>query len=96
MNSVSVNTIELSQNYPNPFNPTTTIKYQIANDSFVSLIIYNSLGEEIKTSVNEIKTAGSYKVSFDGSELPSGMYVYQLKSGNYIQTEKMILMKWPD
>ena len=93
VNSVTVNKIELSQNYPNPFNPATNIKYQIANDGFVNLTVYNSLGEKVAVLVNEQKPAGSYNITFNASNLPSGIYVYRLKSGNFIQSKKMLLLK---
>jgi hypothetical protein len=90
---VTVSTIHLDQNYPNPFNPTTTINYQIGNDGFVSLKVFNSLGEEVVELVNEFQSGGSYNVTFSASELPSGIYVYQLTAGNYKETKKMLLMK---
>lgn len=83
----------LSQNYPNPFNPITTIKFQIASTSFVSLIVYDILGREIKSLVNEKKPAGSYEVEFDAMGLPSGVYFYTLKTGEFTQTKKMILLR---
>ena len=83
----------LLQNYPNPFNPSTAIKYQIPNSSFVSLKVYDILGNEVETLVNEIKTAGSYEVKFNGSNLSSGIYFYQLKTNNYIATKKFMLFK---
>ena len=83
----------LLQNYPNPFNPSTAIKYQIPNSSFVSLKVYDILGNEVETLVNEIKTAGSYEVKFNGSNLSSGIYFYQLKTNNYIATKKLLLLK---
>ena len=83
----------LCQNYPNPFNPATNIKYQIANDGFVNLTVYNSLGEKVAVLVNEQKPAGSYNITFNASNLPSGIYVYRLKSGNFIQSKKMLLLK---
>ncbi len=83
----------LSQNYPNPFNPTTTITYQVPEISFVTLKIYDVLGNEIATLVNEEKPAGSYEVEFDASSLSSGIYFYKLQSGSFIQTKKMILLK---
>jgi hypothetical protein len=85
--------IEISQNYPNPFNPITKIKYRIADFGFVSLKVYDILGREIAALVNEEKSAGNYKVQFDASEIPNGVYFYQLKAGNYIETKKMVLMK---
>ncbi len=81
------------ENYPNPFNPTTEIEYQIPKEGHVSLIVYNSLGEEIKTLVNENKASGSYKVSFNAENLPSGIYYYKLQSGEFIKVKKMLLLK---
>jgi hypothetical protein len=86
-------TISLCQNYPNPFNPTTTIKYQIPEISFVTIKVYDILGNEIATLVSEEKPAGSYDVEFIGDELPSGIYFYQLEAGNFIETKKMVLLK---
>lgn len=89
------NGFSLSQNYPNPFNPTTTISYSVDKTVFVSLKIYDILGNEIKTLVNEDKEPGTYKVSFNSSEiaLPSGVYYYRLQAGNFSQSKKMILLK---
>ena len=93
------NSFELSQNYPNPFNPTTTISYSIpdvASDfslSNVQLKIYDVLGKEVATLVNKQQNPGNYEVKFDASRLTSGIYFYQLKTGSFIQTKKMILMK---
>jgi len=90
----------LSQNYPNPFNPSTTIKFTIPNvgdENFrpiqTKLIVYDILGREVKTLVNEIKSPGTYEVKFDASGLSSGIYFYTLQSGTFIQTRKMTLMK---
>jgi hypothetical protein len=83
----------LSQNYPNPFNPSTIISYQIPTTRFVTLKVYDILGREVKTLVNEQKNAGSYKVSFDGSKLASGVYIYQLCAGGFIKTRKLLLIK---
>ena len=84
---------ELYQNYPNPFNPITIIKFSIPQSSFVSLKIFTSLGEEVETLAAEELSAGSYKYEWDAKGLTSGIYLYQLKSGNYIETNKMILLK---
>ena len=81
------------QNYPNPFNPITTIKYSIAKPELVTLKVYDILGSEIATLINEIKTSGNYEVSFNASNLASGMYLYKLTAGNYTKVQKMILMK---
>ncbi|HEY7751282.1 MAG TPA: T9SS type A sorting domain-containing protein, partial [Ignavibacteriaceae bacterium] len=83
----------LFQNFPNPFNPATIIEFQIANSGFVSLKVYDVLGNEIATLVNEEKPAGSYQVNFDATGIPSGVYFYKLNAGEFSQTKKMILMK---
>ena len=88
----------LEQNYPNPFNPVTTIKYSIPDVGisfmkFVSLKVYNTLGEEVATLVNERQSPGTYKLTFDGSNLPSGVYIYRLIAGNYSAAKKLILLK---
>jgi len=84
---------KLFQNYPNPFNPTTRIEFQLANSGFVSLKIFNVLGNEVALLLNEEKTAGKYEVSFNGDGFPSGVYIYQLIAENYIQSRKMLLLK---
>jgi hypothetical protein len=83
----------LYQNYPNPFNPTTRIEYQLPNAGFVTLKIYNSLGEEVAILINERKEVGKYSVEFNSSNLPSGIYFYQLRVNEYIQVRKMLLIK---
>lgn len=83
----------LSQNYPNPFNTETVIKFEISNTIFVSLKVYNILGEEIISLVNGEKAAGKYQVHFDGSKLQSGTYFYRLQAGEYVGSKKMILLK---
>jgi hypothetical protein len=83
----------LSQNYPNPFNPSTRINYFIPEESFVSIKVYDFLGREVKTLVNETKSIGSYEIVFDASELPSGTYFYTLIAENFSATRKMILIK---
>jgi photosystem II stability/assembly factor-like uncharacterized protein len=83
----------LYQNFPNPFNPVTKIKYQIPETSFITLKIYDVLGNEIATLVNDEKPAGNYSVKFNAAELPSGIYFYQLQINNFAQTKKMILIK---
>ena len=84
---------QLSQNYPNPFNPTTSIEYQVASIEKVSIKVYDVLGREITTLVNEQKAPGNYSVTFDASDLSSGIYFYQINAGEFNQTRKMILMK---
>jgi hypothetical protein len=83
----------LAQNYPNPFNPSTTITFSIPNEQLVSLKVFNSLGEEVANLVNENKPIGNYSVSFDASELPSGVYFYKISAGNFVETKKMILLR---
>ncbi|MBI5470822.1 MAG: T9SS type A sorting domain-containing protein [Ignavibacteriae bacterium] len=100
--------ISLDQNFPNPFNPTTSIKFQIPNHTsqsrpnlgfgdgnleFVALKVYDLLGHEVATLVHEQKEAGTHFVSFDGSKLASGIYIYQLTDGTFVLTKKMILAK---
>lgn len=87
------NKFELSQNYPNPFNPTTTISYEIAKETIVSLKVYDVIGNEIATLVNETKPAGSYQVVFDAANLSNGVYFYKIQAGNFNATKKLILMK---
>ena len=84
---------KLQQNYPNPFNPTTIIKYDIPEIRIVTLKVYDVLGSEVATLVNEEKPVGSYKIEYDATNLPSGIYFYQLKAGDYTNTNKMILLK---
>lgn len=83
----------LYQNYPNPFNPSTKIQYQIPKGGIVTIKVYNLLGSEVATLVDEEKVAGNYEVTFDSSELTSGVYFYSLQSGVFIDTKKMILIK---
>jgi predicted outer membrane repeat protein len=85
--------INLRQNFPNPFNPSTSINYSIPNDCFVMIKIYDALGREIETLVNEEKKAGDYELKYDGRRLTSGIYFYQFNAGNYSETKKMILLK---
>ena len=85
---------ELGQNYPNPFNPSTQIRYNIGRDCYVTVKVYNSIGQEvIKIVNNEYKTAGQYSIIFDGTNLPSGIYFYKIYAGSYSETKKMILVK---
>ena len=83
----------LYQNYPNPFNPSTVISYQLLVNGYVSLKVYDVLGKEVATLVNEEKTAGSYEVNFNSKELSSGIYFYTINAGSFVQTKKMILLK---
>jgi photosystem II stability/assembly factor-like uncharacterized protein len=83
----------LAQNYPNPFNPTTNIKFTLGNSQFVILKVFDLLGKEVVTLINENKPAGNYIVSFDGSKCSSGIYFYQLKAGYFIKTRKLVLLK---
>ena len=83
----------LKQNYPNPFNPSTNIQYDLPKDNFVTIKIYDLLGKEVLILVNEEKTAGSYIISFNASNLSSGIYYYKIKAGSFEQVRKMILLK---
>lgn len=84
---------ELYQNYPNPFNPITSITYQLKEEGLVQLKVYNSLGQEVATLVNEKQNAGSYVVKFDASKLPSGIYIYSIRVNDFVHTRKMTLLK---
>jgi hypothetical protein len=84
---------EISQNYPNPFNPSTSIQFKIPENSFVTLKVYNVLGKEVATLLNEEKNAGLYEVTFDATDFSSGIYFYKIEAGNFVATKKMILMK---
>ncbi len=83
----------LEQNYPNPFNPTTAVSFQLSVASNVKIVVYDLLGREVAVLVNEHKPPGSYRVVFDGSNLASGVYVYRLNAGRYVESRKMVLMK---
>lgn len=83
----------LEQNYPNPFNPKTIINYSIPKSNNVSLVVFDALGREVITLVNDFQTAGSYKISFDGSGLSSGIYFYKIVSAGFMETKRMILIK---
>ncbi|HEY6907409.1 MAG TPA: T9SS type A sorting domain-containing protein, partial [Ignavibacteriaceae bacterium] len=83
----------ISQNYPNPFNPTTIIKYSLPEKNMVTIRIYNVLGSEVATLVNEVKPAGEYEVNYDASNLSSGVYYYTISSGKFNATKKMILLR---
>ena len=94
------NKFVLYQNYPNPFNPTTTIKYSIpvgdanfASTTNTILKVYDILGKEVLTLVDEHKSSGTYEVVFDASNLASGTYIYRLQVGSYAETKKMLLVK---
>lgn len=92
-NQTTINSFKLDQNYPNPFNPLTTIQFQVANSSFVNLKVYDVLGNEIVTLVNEEKPAGSYEAEFSAVGFSSGLYFYKMQAGSFVETKKMILLK---
>ena len=83
----------LEQNYPNPFNPTTTINFEMPKSSFVTLNVYNLLGQKVASLVNQVMQAGSHSVNFDAANLPSGIYLYQLRTDNFNSIKKMTLLK---
>jgi hypothetical protein len=96
VNNISSNVPEkysLSQNYPNPFNPSSKITFDITKANFVSLKVYNSLGQEVSKLVNENLTPGTYEVTFDGAGLNSGIYFYTIQTGDFVETKKMMLVK---
>lgn len=83
----------LKQNYPNPFNPSTTLEYNLKEDGFVIIKIFDALGKEVAKLVNENQEAGSHQVNFDAKNLPSGIYIYTISVNNFVQTRKMTLIK---
>jgi hypothetical protein len=93
ISGVTPKEFELSQNFPNPFNPATKINYSIPVLGKVKLSVYNSTGQLVDVLVNEVQSSGSYSVSFNGSNLSSGVYLYRIESGSYTETRKMILVK---
>ena len=84
---------ELAQNYPNPFNPATQIQYSLEQSSNVTLRVFDILGREVATLINENQNAGRHVVNFDASNFASGIYLYRLEAGSFVQVKKMILMK---
>ena len=86
-------TYSLSQNYPNPFNPTTNFEFRIAKFEMVTLKVFDVLGREISTLVNELRPAGTYMIRWNASSLPSGVYFYRLRAGDFVQTKKLVFAK---
>ena len=91
--SYNVENYLLNQNFPNPFNPTTKIRWEVPYSGWQTLKVYDVLGNEVETLVDEFKPAGKYEVEFNALKLSSGIYFYTLRSGDFIQTNKMILLK---
>jgi hypothetical protein len=92
-NLASPSQFKLDQNYPNPFNPSTTIKYSVKENTLVSLKVYDILGNEVVALVNKVQPTGRYIINFDASSLASGVYLYKLTAGSFIDTKKMIFLK---
>lgn len=91
--NILANTFELKQNYPNPFNPSTKISWQSPVSSLQTLKVYDVIGNEVSVLIDEWKEAGNHSVNFDAAGLPSGVYLYKLTAGNYIETKKMMLVR---
>lgn len=87
------NNFELKQNHPNPYNPSTNIRFELPQTSDVQLTIYNTIGQEVSTLLNKKMTAGTHSLTFDASGLPSGVYIYQLKTEEFSRSRKMLLVK---
>ncbi len=93
VNNEVPSSFDLKQNFPNPFNPTTNINFSLPKSGFVTLKVYDMIGKEVATLVNEVKTAGNYIVGFNAANLPSGAYFYRLESNSFVDTKKMMLIK---
>ena len=93
VNNLTPSNYVLEQNYPNPFNPETSIRFSIPQRDFVSLRVYNSLGQEVADLLNKEFEAGTYNLKFNADGLTSGVYFYTIKTGNFVQTKKMILVR---
>lgn len=93
LTSAAPGAFTLDQNFPNPFNPSTTLRYSLPNAGQVTLKVYNVIGQEVATVVNEYQTQGTYSVKFDASKLSTGMYLYRISAGNFVQVKKMLLVK---
>jgi hypothetical protein len=87
------NAFRLEQNYPNPFNPSTVIKFEVLNSQFVTLRVYDVLGREVRTLVNEDLNAGSHETTFNATGLASGVYYYRLQAGNVAETKKLTILR---
>ena len=86
-------TFSLSQNFPNPFNPSTVIGYQLPANSLVTLKVYDVLGREVRTLVNEREGAGDHSITFNAADLPSGVYFYRLTAGSFVETKRLVVIK---
>jgi hypothetical protein len=84
---------DLEQNYPNPFNPSTTIRYALPSRTHVTLTIFNTLGQQVVTLVNEVQDAGYHDVRFDGTNLSSGVYFYRIVAGTYVESKKLVILR---
>jgi len=89
----NVTNFSLEQNYPNPFNPSTKIKFIIPESGYTTIKVYNVLGAEVATLLNEVKLRGEYEISFDAAGLSSGTYFYSLESGNFREVKKMVILR---
>ena len=91
INGGLLNSFSLEQNYPNPFNPSTLISYQLPTNGFVTIKVYNVIGKEIATLVNEYQQSGNYSKEFNANGLTSGVYFYTIKAGSFVQTKQMVI-----
>ncbi|MBT8387328.1 MAG: T9SS type A sorting domain-containing protein, partial [Ignavibacteria bacterium] len=89
----TIDTYRLSQNYPNPFNPSTTIRYEVPTDTYVSLIVYDMLGNEVERLVDSEKPTGVYEVKFEIENLATGIYIYRINTGEFSESKKMVFLK---
>ena len=92
-NQPVISVFKMNQNYPNPFNPSTNIEYSIPKSSDVEVSIYNLTGQKLTTLVNKSHTPGNYQITWNGSEYASGVYIYQIRADNFVQSKKMLLIR---
>ena len=91
--STLITEYKLNQNYPNPFNPSTVISYQLPTDGLVTIKVYNLLGSEVTTLINKTQNAGTHNVTFNATNLSSGIYFYEIKSGSFSDVKKLMLLR---
>ena len=93
ISAITPKDFKLYQNYPNPFNPVTRIKFDLPKNNFIKIVVYDNVGREVRTVLNEYRNSGSYEINFDASALSTGVYYYKLSTDGFQETKRMILIK---